>query len=76
MSQNTLPGSTTTSPAATGYRVAIVPGALEVSARLATADELRNLVKVLNASIAILADTEDDGDTASLTKRLAKTSAA
>jgi hypothetical protein len=84
MSQNATPGSTidgstpnvppTVAP--TGYRVAIVPGALEVSARLATADELRNLVRVLSASIAILADAQDDCDPVSLPKRLAETSAA
>jgi hypothetical protein len=85
MSRNAIPGSTTDGSAAnvaptaapTGYRVAIVPGALEVSARLTTADELRNLVRVLSASIAILADTQDDGsDAGSLTKRLAQASAA
>jgi hypothetical protein len=43
----------------TGYRVAVVPGALEISARLATADEIRNLMKVLRAGIAILEDTTD-----------------
>jgi hypothetical protein len=47
-----------------------------VSARLTTADELRNLVKVLSASIAILADAQDDCDAASLAKRLAQNSAA
>ena len=84
MSRNAVTGSTTDgstvsgTPAvtSTGYRVAIVPGALEVSARLATADELRNLVRVLSASIAILADAEDEPDPASLTKRLAQTNAA
>ena len=84
MSRNAVPGSTTDGSTAnpspqvapTGYRVAIVPGALEVSARLATADELRNLVKVLSASIAILADDQDDCDAVSLTKRIAQTSAA
>ncbi len=77
MSQNTIPATgRTTIAAPTGYRVAIVPGALEVSARLATAEELRNLVKVLSASIAILADeSRDDCDAVSLTKRLAQTSA-
>ena len=74
MSRNAIPGTSTATP--TGYRVAIVPGALEVSARLATADELRDLVKVLSASITILADAQDDCDAASLTKRLAQTSAA
>jgi hypothetical protein len=38
----------------TGYRVAVVPGALEISARLGTPDEIRNLMKVLRAGITIL----------------------
>ena len=85
MIRNAVTGSTsdgstvsggTPAVTSTGYRVAIVPGALEVSARLATADELRNLVRVLSASIAILADAEDEPDPASLTKRLAQTNAA
>jgi hypothetical protein len=36
--------------AASGYRVAMVSGALEVSARLATAEELDLLVRVLEAN--------------------------
>jgi hypothetical protein len=43
----------------TGYRVAVVPGALEISARLATPKEIRNLMKVLRAGITILEDTID-----------------
>ena len=35
---------------ATGYRVSLVPGALEVSARLASNEELEILVKVLEAN--------------------------
>jgi hypothetical protein len=81
MSGNTAPAqaSTTESSTATasgssptGYRVAIVPGALEVSARLASAEELRNLVKVLQASIAIWSDSTDDESPMTLSKRLAK----
>jgi hypothetical protein len=34
----------------TGYRVSLVPGALEVSARLANNEELEILVKVLEAN--------------------------
>ena len=34
----------------TGYRVSLVPGALEVSARLASNEELDILVKVLEAN--------------------------
>ena len=39
----------------TGYRVSILPAALEISARIATADELQNLVKILQANAAIWA---------------------
>jgi hypothetical protein len=65
---------TPTTAAPTGYRVSLVPGALEVSARLATAEELRNLVKVLRASVVILEDvTEGDTDKSlGLTKRVAE----
>jgi hypothetical protein len=44
----------------TGYRVAVVPGALEISARLGTPEEIRNLMKVLRAGIAILEDGDMD----------------
>jgi hypothetical protein len=37
----------------TGYRISILPAALEISARLSTADELQNLVKILQANAAI-----------------------
>jgi len=43
----------------TGYRVAVVPGAIEVSARLGTPEEVRSLMKVLRAGYAILEDTTD-----------------
>jgi len=39
--------------APTGYRISILPAALEISARLATAEELQNLVKILQANAAI-----------------------
>jgi hypothetical protein len=42
-----------------GYRVAVVPGAIEISARLVTPEEIRNLMKVLRAGITILEDTTD-----------------
>jgi hypothetical protein len=45
----------------TGYRVNVVPGAIEVSARLGTPEEVRELMKVLRAGILILAT---DGDVA------------
>jgi hypothetical protein len=40
----------------TGYRVSL----LEVGARLGTPEEVRNLVKILRAAIAILEDTAED----------------
>ena len=40
----------TATAGATGYRVSLVPGALEVSARLASNEELDILVKVLEAN--------------------------
>jgi hypothetical protein len=39
-----------TGATATGYRVSLVPGGLEVSARLASNEELATLVKVLEAN--------------------------
>jgi hypothetical protein len=62
-------------PAPTGYLVSIVPGAIEVSARLGTADELRGLMKALTASGAILSDVIAP-ETEVLSKRLSKASAA
>jgi hypothetical protein len=62
----------TQAPAPTGYRVSILPSALEVTARLASAEELRNLVKVLQANIAIWADSTGDEPPLTLSKRLAK----
>ena len=75
-SNATEPSTSTGAATPTGYRVSLVPGALEVSARLGTAEELRNLVKVLRASIVILDDaTEGDTDSpVSLTKRVAEVS--
>jgi hypothetical protein len=68
----TEPSTPTAAAVPTGYRVAVVPGALEISARLGTPDEVRNLIKVLRAGIVILEDTtEDDMDEpVNLTKRL------
>jgi hypothetical protein len=43
----------------TGYRVAVVPGAIEVSARLCKPEDVRNLMKVLRAGHAILEDTSE-----------------
>ena len=52
MSDDTMAkeGTATASTGATGYRVSLVPGALEVSARLASNEELDILVKVLEAN--------------------------
>jgi hypothetical protein len=43
----------------TGYRVAVVPGAIEVSARLCTPDDVRNLMRVPRAGYAILENTTE-----------------
>jgi hypothetical protein len=61
--------------APTGYLVSIVPGAVEVSARLATADELRGLVNALTACMAILPGAAL-ADIEGLNKRLFKAQAA
>ena len=45
--------------AATGYRVSLVPGGLEVSARLASNEELAILVKVLEANKGSLGSSSD-----------------
>jgi hypothetical protein len=74
----TEPSTQAGAAAPTGYRIALVPGVLEVSARLATTEELRNLVKLLQASIVIF-DNAAQGDTdspLSLTERVAKVSPA
>ena len=44
---------------ATGYRVSLVPGGLEVSARLGTAEEIRSLVKLLQAGTVFIEKTSD-----------------
>jgi hypothetical protein len=77
MSGNTASskGNDVTEPSGppTGYRVSVVPGALEISARLGTPEEVRNLVKVLRAGLIILEDTTDGDmdEPLSLTKRVA-----
>jgi hypothetical protein len=62
----------------TGYRVAIVPGAVEVSARLGCPEEIRDLVKVLRGSILAIEDTTDGEMDAplNLTKRAERIGAA
>ena len=65
MSGNTAPSNdSTTGPstaaatgaaAPTGYRISILPAALEISARLATPEELQILVRILQANAVIWA---------------------
>jgi hypothetical protein len=61
-----------------GYRVSVVPGAIEVTARVVEPNELRNLMKVLRAGCTILEDTtEGDMDKPlTLTRPAPKVSAA
>ena len=65
--------STPMTAVSTGYRVMVVPGALEISARLGAPEEVRNLMKVLRAGILILEDTAegDMDEPVNLTKRVA-----
>jgi hypothetical protein len=58
-SNGTEPSAPTALAIPTGYRVGVVPGAIEVSARLGTREEVRQLIKVLRASLLIF---ETDGD--------------
>jgi hypothetical protein len=44
----------------TGYRVGFVPDAIEVSARLGTPQEVRQLIKVLRGSLLIFATDAED----------------
>jgi len=57
LAPESLPASPASQPHApsTGYRISILPAALEISARLATAEELQSLVKILQANAAIWA---------------------
>jgi hypothetical protein len=50
-------GHTNGANSASGYRIALVGGALEVSARLATPEELELLVKVLEANKVLWTNT-------------------
>ena len=63
MTYESINGAESSAPTAsampTGYRVSVVPNAIEVSARLGTAVEVRELIKVLRAGILIFAN---DGD--------------
>jgi len=74
-SNETQPSAPTSSATSTGYRVTMVPGGIEVSARLGTPSEGRELIKVLRAGILIFAaDDEERPD--SLTHRVAAIRAA
>lgn len=59
MAKESAAGATTAGVTATGYRVSLVPGALEVSARLASNEELDILVKVLEANKGSLGKATD-----------------
>jgi hypothetical protein len=65
MSEETSKGAEPPAPTAsampTGYRVSVVPGAIEVTARLGEAGEVRELIKVLRAGILVFA-TDGDAD--------------
>jgi hypothetical protein len=67
--------STPTGLPAPCYRVSVVPGAIDVSARLKTPEEIHDLMKVLRASLLILSKTDDDVD-ASMKHRVAAIRAA
>jgi hypothetical protein len=56
--------------------VGVVPGAIEVSARLGTAADVRELIKVLRASILIFATDADVDTSESFTHRVAAIKAA
>ena len=43
----------------TGYRVSLIPGGLEVSARLGTVEEISNLVRLLRAGTVFIEQTTD-----------------
>ena len=57
MSGNGMDPNGTGIPAASGYRVSMVSGALEISARLSNLEELELLVKVLEANKALWRST-------------------
>jgi hypothetical protein len=58
-SNRTEPSPPTALVIPTGYRVGVVPGAIEVLARLGTPEEVRQLIKVLRASLLIFAAVGD-----------------
>jgi hypothetical protein len=56
--------------------VGVVPGAIEVSARLSTAQEVRQLIKVLRAGILVFAADADVDTSESFNQRVAAIKAA
>ena len=80
MSYESSNGTESTAPTAsampTGYRVGVVPGAIEVSARLGGAGEVRELIKVLRAGILVFATDGDAEVPENLSHRLAAIKAA
>jgi hypothetical protein len=75
-SNGTEHSAQTVSAMPTGYCVGVVPGAIEVSARLSTAQELRQLIKVLRAGILVFAADADVDPSESLNHRVAAIKAA
>jgi hypothetical protein len=75
-SKETQPSAQTASAMPTGYRVGVVPGAIEVSARLSTPQEVRQLIKVLRAGILVFATDADADIPKNVTHRVAAIKAA
>ena len=75
-SNGTEPSAPTASAMATGYRVSVVPGAIEVSARLGASGEIRELIKVLRAGLLIFATDGDVDIPENLSHRVAAIKAA
>jgi hypothetical protein len=80
MSEETGNGTEPSAPnggaMATGYRVSVVPGAIEVSARLGGPAEIRELIKVLRAGILVFATDVDVDIPETFTHRVAAIKAA
>ena len=72
----TEPSAPTALAIPTGYRVGIVPNAIEVSARLGTPQEARQLLKVLRASLLVFEADYDVHIPKTLTHRVAAVRAA
>ena len=75
-SNETEPLELTVSAMPTGYRVSVVPDAIEVSARLGAAGEVRDLIKVLRASLLVFAADGDAEVPEALSHRVAAIRAA